>query len=132
MNTKTLVYTTFYVKNPSYESLIWEWLISLRTLGNHKGEVIIFDYGMPQELINKLNNFQKMIKNIKLIKMRKMIKMIVNISVKVDNNKYVFISIKTISIIITRIIITNYRVPRVYSYEDPNGYHYIITLGPTK
>ena len=58
MNTKTLVYTTFYVKNPSYESLIWEWLISLRTLGNHKGEVIIFDYGMPQELIDKLNNFE--------------------------------------------------------------------------
>lgn len=55
---KTLIYTTFYVKNPSYESLIWEWLISLRTLGNYKGEIVIFDYGMPQELVNKLKNFK--------------------------------------------------------------------------
>lgn len=55
---KTVIYTTFYVKNPSYESLIWEWLISLRTLGNYQGEVIIFDYGMPQNLIDRLLNFQ--------------------------------------------------------------------------
>jgi len=54
---KTVIYTTFYVKNPSYETLIWEWLISLRTLGNYKGEVIIFDYGMPQSLIEELLNF---------------------------------------------------------------------------
>ena len=57
MKDKTVIYTTFYVKNPSYESLIWEWLISLRTLGNYKGEIVIFDYGMPQSLIDKLNNF---------------------------------------------------------------------------
>ena len=43
----TIIYTTFYVKNPGYESLIWEWLISLRTLGKYKGKIIIFDYGMP-------------------------------------------------------------------------------------
>lgn len=55
---KTLIYTTFFVKNPSYESLIWEWLISLRTLGNYKGEIVIFDYGMPQELVSKLKNFK--------------------------------------------------------------------------
>lgn len=54
----TIIYTTFYVKNPKYESLIWEWLISLRTLGKYKGKAIIFDYGMPQELINRLNNFK--------------------------------------------------------------------------
>ena len=54
---KTLIYTTFYAKNPNYESLIWEWLISLRTLGNYKDEVIIFDYGMSDELVKKLNNF---------------------------------------------------------------------------
>jgi hypothetical protein len=58
MDKKTVIYTTFYVKNPSYESLIWEWLISLRTLGNYKGEVIIFDYGMPKNLVKKLLNFQ--------------------------------------------------------------------------
>lgn len=57
MKKKTVIYTTFYVKNPSYETLIWEWLISLRTLGNYQGEVIIFDYGMPQSLIDKLLNF---------------------------------------------------------------------------
>lgn len=55
---KTLIYTTFYVKNPSYETLIWEWLISLRTLGKYKGEVVIFDYGMPQRLIDELENFK--------------------------------------------------------------------------
>lgn len=55
---KTLIYTTFYVKNPSYETLIWEWLISLRTLGKYKGEIIIFDYGMPLKLIDKLKNFK--------------------------------------------------------------------------
>lgn len=54
---KTLIYTTFYVKNPSYESLIWEWLISLRTLGSYSGEVIIFDYGMPESLVSKLEAF---------------------------------------------------------------------------
>lgn len=57
MSDKTIIYTTFYVKNPSYESLIWEWLISLRTLGNYKGKVIIFDYGMPKKLVDKLNKF---------------------------------------------------------------------------
>jgi len=57
MSNKTVVYTTFYAKNPSYESLIWEWLISLRTLGNYQGEVIIFDYGMSPELVDKLSNF---------------------------------------------------------------------------
>ncbi len=45
-------------KNKSYESLIWEWLVSLRTLGNYRGEVIIFDYGMPEELVNKLLDFK--------------------------------------------------------------------------
>ena len=55
---KTLIYTTFYVKNPNYESLIWEWLISLRTLGNYKGEIIIFDYGMPKELVERLQNYK--------------------------------------------------------------------------
>lgn len=54
---KTLIYTTFYVKNPSYESLIWEWLISLRTLGNYSGEIAIFDYGMPEDLISRLESF---------------------------------------------------------------------------
>ena len=63
MNKKTVIYTTFYVKNPSYESLIWEWLISLRTLGNYTGEVIIFDYGMPQSLIDKVINHPSEHKN---------------------------------------------------------------------
>ena len=55
---KTLIYTTFYAKNKSYESLIWEWLISLRTLENYKGEVVIFDYGMSEKLIKKLLEFE--------------------------------------------------------------------------
>lgn len=54
---KTLIYTTFYVKNSKYESLIWEWLISLRTLGKYKGEIVIFDYGMPEDLVNRLREF---------------------------------------------------------------------------
>lgn len=55
---KTIIYTTFFVKNPSYEILIWEWLISLRTLGKYKGKIIIFDYGMTDDLIYRLNNFE--------------------------------------------------------------------------
>jgi len=55
---KTLIYTTFFVKNKKYESLIWEWLISLRTLGNYKGEVIIFDYGLSDTLVEELNKFK--------------------------------------------------------------------------
>ena len=54
----TLIYTTFYAKNKSYESLIWEWIISLRTLGNYQGEVLIFDYGMSDELISDLKSFK--------------------------------------------------------------------------
>lgn len=49
-----LIYTTFYPKNEDYESLIWEWLASLRTLGAYSGEVLIFDYGMPQRLVDAL------------------------------------------------------------------------------
>jgi len=55
---KTLIYTTFYVKNISYESLIWEWLISLRTLGKYSGEILIFDYGMSEELVDRLQKFK--------------------------------------------------------------------------
>ena len=54
----TLIYTTFYAKNKNYESLIWEWIISLRTLGNYQGEVLIFDYGMSDELISDLKSFK--------------------------------------------------------------------------
>ncbi len=55
---KTIIYTTFNVKNPGYESLIWEWLISLKTLGKYKGKIIIFDYGMPEDLVTRLNSFK--------------------------------------------------------------------------
>jgi hypothetical protein len=54
----TLIYTTFKPKTSNYEYLIWEWLISLRTLGNYQGEIVIFDYGMGEDLINRLNNFK--------------------------------------------------------------------------
>lgn len=55
---KTLIYTACFIKdNPKYETLLWEWLISLRTLGNYRGEIVIFDYGMPKELIEKLKSF---------------------------------------------------------------------------
>ena len=30
----------------------------LRTLGNYKGEVVIFDYGMPENLVEGLKNFE--------------------------------------------------------------------------
>lgn len=53
-----LIYTTFKPKNENYETLIWEWLISLRTLGNYKGEIIVFDYGMSEHLTQKLINFE--------------------------------------------------------------------------
>jgi len=56
---KTLIYTACFIQSyESYESLIWEWLISLRTLGNYKGEVVIFDYGMPDILVEELKNFK--------------------------------------------------------------------------
>jgi hypothetical protein len=54
---KTVIYTTFYDRDESYANLIFEWLISLRTLGNYKGEVIIFDYGISDEVREKLEGF---------------------------------------------------------------------------
>lgn len=50
----SLIYTTFRPKDEEYQELIWEWLASLRTLGAYSGEVLIFDYGMPQYLVDAL------------------------------------------------------------------------------
>ena len=41
-----LIYTTFLEREGygEYNDLIWEWLISLRTLGKYDGKIIVFDY----------------------------------------------------------------------------------------
>lgn len=49
-----LIYTTFRPKDEQYQELIWEWLASLRTLGAYSGEVLVFDYGMPQRMVDAL------------------------------------------------------------------------------
>lgn len=42
-----LIYTTFLSRKGyhEYNDLIWEWLISLKTLGKYDGKIIVFDYG---------------------------------------------------------------------------------------
>jgi len=54
---KQLIYTTFAPRNSEYEELIWEWLISLRYLAKYEGEIVVFNYGMPQRLITQLQEF---------------------------------------------------------------------------
>ena len=54
---KTLVFTTFFDNHnrAGYSELLFEWLISLRTNANYKGEILIISYGMREETISKLN-----------------------------------------------------------------------------
>jgi len=62
---KKLIYTTFKPNKDyeEYNSLLSEWIISLRTLGNYKDEVVVFNYShenlynyLPSK--NKLGNFK--------------------------------------------------------------------------
>tara|TARA_B100002019_G_C21222868_1_gene575728 strand:- start:466 stop:1371 length:906 start_codon:yes stop_codon:yes gene_type:complete len=54
---ETLVFTTFFDNHnrEGYSELLFEWLISLRTNANYKGEILIINYGMREETISKLN-----------------------------------------------------------------------------
>jgi hypothetical protein len=61
MKNKQLIYTTFKGRGdyPEYNDLIWEWLISLRTLGKYQGDIIVFDYGGGGSLLEKFGESTK-------------------------------------------------------------------------
>ena len=57
---KKLIYTTFKPQKdrPEYNDLLFEWIISLRTLGKYKGEILVFDYsgeGLKNYKLEKFN-----------------------------------------------------------------------------
>ena len=57
---KKLIFTTFLPRPdyPEYDDFLWEWLVSLRTLGEYKEEIVVFDYsgGSLEEMYVKNKN----------------------------------------------------------------------------
>lgn len=69
---KNLIYTTFRPRAEDYEEyncLISEWIISLRTLGNYQGKVILFNYS-DQNLFNYLPD-KKILGDFEIIQLEK-------------------------------------------------------------
>ena len=62
---KTLIYTTLFTGNQKYIDLFYDWIFSIRTLGQYNGEILIGDYGVDQSIIDNL----KYLENTKIVKL---------------------------------------------------------------
>jgi len=54
---KTLIYTTLFIDDQKYAELFYDWVFSIRTLGEYKGDILVGDYGIKKEFIDRFKNY---------------------------------------------------------------------------